>query len=182
MNDIVYFISSYVAVVAISFFLVNWLTNGFFIQFAKVKMSRGRKSLITIHSVTGRYFRPGEVVEGWLVFKDRQGQRRRIAVPERKYIGSSLGVKVVDVDDEKNAVLLPDFTAVSGFDAVKYENLNIRCLTAPRLDDKKILIIIILLVILLLLAAATCFMVVKLGGKIDALSTISQQAVTAATI
>lgn len=158
------------------FGVLNWLSGGFLIPFARVKMSRGRLSLIRIHCVTGSYFKPGEIIEGWLVFKDSQKQKRRIACPNRGFIDHAYGVKTIDVDDEKNCIITPDMKTVPGYDAVKFENLYVRALTAPHLEDKLLKIILIVVIILALIVLADIVFTYKLGVKIDALTLVGQAA------
>lgn len=176
MNDVYLIIGSYATIILIAFGLMNWLSGGFLIPFARVKMSRGRLTLVRVRGVSGDHFRVGQIMEGWLVFKDRQKQKRRIAIPDKSYIAYAMGVKTIDVDDEKNAVAKNTFEEVTGYDAVKFENLYVRALTAPKLDDKTMKIILIIVIITLLAVLVALFMLNKLGGKIDALNQIASMA------
>jgi hypothetical protein len=172
MNDVYLVIMSYCAVILIGVGVMNWLSGGFIIHFARVKMSRGRLVLLRIHGISGDYFRPGEIIEAWLIFKDRAKQQRRICCSNKEFIRYAMGVKTIDVDDEKNALLMPDFSGVAGFDAVKHENLYVRALTAPHLEDKMIKIVLIVVIILALLVVVNIFLTYKLGAKIEALNQI----------
>lgn len=173
MNSVYMVMGSYLAVILIGFGIINWLSGGFLLPFARVKMSRGRKTLVRVHGVTGSHFLVGEIMEGWLVLKDRQKQMRRLQVSDSSYIGHAYGVKTIEIDDEKNAVLKPDFSVVTGYDAVKFENLYVRALTAPHLEDKTLKIILIVVVVLALLVVVNIFMTYKLGAKIDALNQVA---------
>ena len=176
MNDVYLIIGSYAALALLIFGIINWLSGGFIIQFARVKMSRGQLTLVRVHGITGDYFRPGNINEGWLVFKDRLKQKKRISCSDKECIRYAMGVKTVDVDDEKNAILKADFSAVSGFDAVKFENLYVRALTAPHLEDKTLKIILIIVIIMALLLLVNLFLTYKLGAKIDALNQVADVA------
>jgi hypothetical protein len=169
-------IGSYLAVILIGIGIINWMSGGFLWPFARVKMSRGRFTLVRVRGVTGDYFRIGEIMESWLVFKDRQKEKRRLSCPEKSYINYAMGVKTIDVDDEKNAIMTADFKAVSGYDAIKFENLYVRALTAPKLEDKLMMIILIIIIIVLLVSLFNAFSIYKLGGKIDALNTVAKVA------
>ena len=175
MNDVYLMVGSYVAVMAILFFVFNFLSGGLLVPLLKVKMSRGKLVLIRIRAVPTDYFRPGKVTEGFLIYKDRMKNNRRIGCPShKKFVTRSLGVNCMDIDDEKNAVVLPDFSVVTGFDAVKFDNLYTRALMAGAPQDKILLIILIIVAFSLLASIIAVFLLVKMGGKVDLLVSISQ--------
>ena len=169
MDQVYYFVISYAAVAGIIFFAINWLSSGFLVNFIRVKASRGKFNLVRVRTITGDYFCPGTIVEGFLVFKDRQKQRRRLSVDDRAFIASAMGVKTIDVDDVKNSVMKPDGSSSSGYDAVKYENLFVRTLMAPKLEDKFIKIILIIALVGVLVGLVCGFLIYKQGAKIDAM-------------
>lgn len=57
-----------------------------------------------------------------------------------------MGVGVIAVDDTKNSVLIPNFEAVTGFDAVRHDNIVVRAMTAPNLEDTKEKIMFVILI------------------------------------
>lgn len=150
LTTLLQFVFSYVLVIGIAYALVNFLTNGFINKFIAVKASRGKKVLVEVHAVGDIYYRTGVINEALLVYKDRLKQKKSILV-DRGSIFYKSGLKCVFVDDVKNAVLKPDFTAVPGFDAVKFDNLLVRALTNPILQNNLLIIVIILLVVAILL-------------------------------
>lgn len=145
-NEVFVVMGSYAAIIAIGFFLVNWLQNGFLLTFVRVKASRGKLSLVKIRGVTHDYFKAGKINEGFLIYKDSEKQKRRISLkPGMTY--RVMNVHCVDIDDETNAVIGHDYKIKSGFDAVKFENLYLRALMRPTLLDSKEKLILLLVVV-----------------------------------
>ena len=173
LNDVYLVTGSYLAVVLIAVGVLNWLQAGLLFPFLKVRASRGRLILVRIRSVTSDYYKPGEIIEGFLIFKDRKKNSRRIKCSSRDLITRAMGVATVDIDDEKNAIGKPDFSAIDGFDAVKYENLYIRCLTKPGLESTQDKIILALLVVAVLSIIVVGFLVFKNAKAIESLSSIT---------
>lgn len=145
--DAIWLIISYLLVIVLGFLIMNFLSNGFFGTFIIVKASRGKKVLVKVVAVSDSYFVPGEVNEVFLVFKDRKKEDRRIRV-KRNHIYGSIGVNCIDIRDEKNAIIMPYGEEVSGFDAVKQENLNKRCLQRPQIKSKREQVMLLVLVAL----------------------------------
>jgi len=149
VNDIFYFMLSYIIILVVAYVLINFLSNGFFNVFIAVKVSRGKKTLVKVHGVADTYFRVGKVDETEIVFKDRRKNTRRIQI-SKEAIYRAAGVYCVDINDSNNCVLKPDGSAVQGFDAIKHENLYIRCLTRPNIINKKDQIKLFLMVLVIL--------------------------------
>lgn len=155
LNEVFTIMLTYLGVVVLMFLALNIFTSGWLSKFLRVKMSRGKKILVQVNTVTQDYHRLGIIQEGFLVFKDRNKEERRIKI-SRDSIYRSKGVDNVDVDDEKNVVMQRDYKSVEGFDASKFNNLYIRALYKPSLRDNKeqIMFFIMIGVALLVLAAA----------------------------
>lgn len=166
-------IAAYAAVLIIGYVGINFLSGGFLSKFLKVKMSRGRLTLVKIVGVSRSYFRTGLITENWLIFSDSEKQKRRLNVPGAYAIEYVMGVRAIAIDDEKNAIILPSGEMVEGFDAVKAENLHVRALTSPREQDKMLKIILFLLIANILATIIVGVLVYKLGGRVDALGTVA---------
>src|SRR4030042_1490743 len=131
------------------FFGINFMSSGFLTKWFKVKSSRGKFVLLKIRTIAGDYFSHGIIKDGFLVFKARTGQKRMsIGNQYQTAIYRSMGVSVIDIDDEKNGFVLHDWSKVSGFDAEKFEDLYTRALMKPQLMDKNTQIILVILVLL----------------------------------
>lgn len=181
------------------FLLINIWTKGFLVQYMKVRGARDRGQMVMINSASDVYFRSGKLDGSWLLFKDRNKNKKRLditgATPRRIF-----GYPVWETDEEKNAILTnrtvkglfgktfeikdeesPNLLVRTwenreGHDAVKTDNLYERVLTAPVITDNKQLIILIACIIA---AIASIYCAYKLGSlekAIKALSTITQTA------
>lgn len=181
MNDftslLLTYVGIYFGVVLLAVAAINFFMGGAFFPWFKVKISRGKKILVRVRTIVQDYYKPGIIDKGMLVFIDREKEERRLSAVEGS-VYRGMGVNNVDVDDETNAVIKRDFTAVSGFDAVKYNYLYLRALFRPENMTKEIRIIIILLVVVLLISAAAAFMAYDNGVKITALSALVNTAST----
>lgn len=163
------YMAIYGAVILLCVGAINFFMGGVFISWFKVKTSRGKKILVRVRTVVQDYYKPGQIDKGFLIFKDREKEERRLSVGEGM-VYRGMGVNNIDVDDETNAVVKRDFQAVSGFDAVKYNYLYLRALFRPEQLQKELRIIIILLVVTLLAALAAAYFGVTVSDKLDALA------------
>jgi hypothetical protein len=167
MNPLVNITIGYATVLLIGFIGLTFLTAGFLPIFLQVKMSRGKKVLVQVRSTTRDYFRPGEVIEGFLVYKFKK-EWKRVALPPDA-IFRTLGVLAVQVDEEKNAVAKVDFSAVRGFDAVKWDNLLKRALYRPSILDQKQQLMLILLFVIIGGLLLIGFLLYKVNGNLETL-------------
>jgi amino acid transporter len=150
-TEFYYFLVSGAVLMGIVVFIMNFLLGGFLGPFLKVKASRGRKVLVRVHHPIQDFFRVGEIVEGFLVYVDRAKETRRLKM-QPGIVTRSLNVYWVEVDDEKNCFFKRESgDAVSGFDAVKFDELLKRALYRPlTLGDQLLKIALILLAIVVL--------------------------------
>jgi len=147
------FVVSYIGIFLLGWLIIQFLSNGFFSKFMKVKASRGKLTLVKVHGISDTYYRAGHINETELRFKDRQKKSRMITVG-RGDTYRAIGVNCIDIEDSKNCITRPDGETVAGFDAVKIDNLMVRCLTKPNITNKKDQMKIALLFILILGAVA----------------------------
>lgn len=176
-SDFIYFVISGAVLMSLVVFLMSFLLGGLLGKFMKVKASRGKKVLVKVRNQIQDYFAVGRIDEGFLVFKDRQKQQRRIVMqPGCVYRAASLFW--LDVDDEKNTLFKRTTNdEVKGFDAVKFDNFIKRALEMPQsFGDKQLKIILILVLVAAAAAAFTGFMVYKQGETITQILQIVQGA------
>lgn len=160
LKSVLQIVISYIVVLGIGYFAINFLTNGFITKFISVKSSRGKKYLVEVHAVGDVYYRTGNVFENRLQYTNREKQKKSILVDKSSVVYKA-GLKCVFVDDIKNAVLKADFTAVEGFDAVKFDNLLVRAMTNPALQDKFLKAILIMVLIIMLIVFVDTFVLMK---------------------
>jgi hypothetical protein len=170
MDDLIYFVISYIIVLLVGFLLIQFLSNGFFTTFLKVKASRGKKVLIKVNTISDTYYTSGFINEGFLKYKKRRTKDfALIKIPNKDCIYRAIGVNCIDIDDENNAVLKSDLTAVSGFDAVKMDNLLVRALMKPKLKSKQDAIITLAIIIG---AIALCYLAYQTFSMQDKINLI----------
>lgn len=154
-TEYIYFvISGFVLLLLPLFFIAGVWLRGFFTPFLKVKASAGRLVLVRVRSQLRDYFKSGEVIDGTLKFKSANGHSRTLNIPDYPVFYKAYNVTCIDVDEKKNAIFMLDAKAISGYDAEKYDDLILRALLKPALNNKKLIIIIALLALLIVLAFA----------------------------
>jgi hypothetical protein len=146
------------------------LFKGFFWQYVRVRSSLGRLVLIKLRAVNRDHFKVGKIEEGFLVFKFKK-EFRRLAVTDSASMYRSLGVTWIDVDEEKNAIVRPDFSVISGFDAEKFNSLFLRALYKPSLSQNYEIIILIGVGLVFLLVIASLYLMYKMQGDITLIKT-----------
>ena len=171
-TDILVRMGLYLAIMIVVLFILNIYTHNFFFKYIKVRASRGKKILIRVVGQISDYPIVGEPVEGSLKFKDRTKADKILQLPQGA-VSKFLGINWVMVNEELNAVYLPDLKGVSGFDAIRYNNLYLRALyKPPTLDNKQKLMFFGIIAIILGLV----LVYIKLGdisSSITALKTVS---------
>ena len=171
-------IGSYIGILIVAYSILAWMMSGLLAPYLKVKTSRGRLILVKVKTITQDYYKPGKIDKGFLIYKDRQKDERRIGIPlDKVVIYRSMGVNVIDVDDEKNAINCIDYTAVSGFDAVKYNDLYLRALYKPSLFDKKEKYMMAILVIILIGVVVIGLLVFNLSDQVNQLGQVTAPAI-----
>lgn len=149
MNPLLVTVLSYLVVLLMALFLANILTKGFFFRYLMAKMGKRKGKVIVFFYNNLFYFdKVGTYREGWLTVKDRDKATRRIAVPS-DCTRELLGCICIDIDEETNNILHRNFKAISGFDAVKFEELYQRALNRSKLNDFKKTLQVILIVVAL---------------------------------
>lgn len=173
-KDFFMIVLSYVGVLVLAYVILAWMMAGALQPYLKVKTSRGKKILVKVRTITQDYFKPGIIDKGFLVFTDREKDVRRLKVPNDKVvIYRSMGVNNINIDDETNSIQAIDYSAVSGYDAVKYSELYTRALYKPALLSKNEQIILVIVIVILIIAGVNVFMTVGLQGQIKALGQIA---------
>ena len=168
-NPMVRQVLLYFALVLVGFIMANVYTNGFLWQYLKTKSSKGKKLLLRVKSKLDYYYLAVPVIEGFFRYKARgQKEFSKLILIPNDAIYMVLGVKGLDVDEETNAVLKADYTAVSPFNDEKYDNLYVRAITKPVIMDavKLILIVMIVIGVISLISAYFGFMTYRADTQI----------------
>ena len=169
MNDFVYFVISYALIIIMGFFFINFLSNGFFGTFLRVKASRGKKVLVEVHSVTDVYYRAGKFDESILIYKTREGRKKSLSVSQEKVI-RKIGVFCIITDEITDNVIDYEFNAHKGGDTVTYDHLLRRVIMAPQIENMREKIMFGLLILLLVVAVFSGFIIFDMANKVTLLS------------
>jgi len=146
-------------VLFVPFFFANWVTKGMLTKLMKVFASRGQKLLVEVIHPIQNYYTIGEVKEGRLIVKDRavklskEAKAKSIDVDPGD-VFRSFGVNCLRYDETGNRIVRPNFDTVSGFDAIKQENLLIRALYDPKNGKQEQFQVYILIGVVLVLLIA----------------------------
>jgi hypothetical protein len=171
-------IAAYITVILLGFVGMNWLTNGFLWPSLRVKLSRGRLTLVFVNSLNGFYYVAGKLSGGFLIYTDKEKNKHRVSVDNKMSIGYIGATKTIIVDEATDKVYSPEFKEGGGFDGVKYENLFIRCLMSPEIQDKVIKIILLASVIAAIASLIALWLIYMQGIDIAAI----KQTVTASVV
>ena len=176
IREMLLIMGSYVGIILVSFGIMNWLMGGKLLPFIKVKLSMGKKSLVHIRTLTHDYYVVGEINENQLLFTDKKKNKRRLDVLDPACIYRASGVSNVVVDDANNTIFKRNLDSSKAFDAIKNEHLHIRCMYAPRLDNKIHTIIIALLVVVLIVGLACAYFGYQNNEMLKVLEIVGNQA------
>lgn len=159
LTDSIYFMISYVIVIAGGFFLANFMSNGFLWSFIKCKISRGHRILIIMHSQPRSYPAYGWVVKEKMYYYDRETKKndknktaKSIVIQDGMFT-HTFGVWMAEIDEKTGNVIMPGKDAGQSFDSYLQENLIIQALQRPT-DTKSLLIVILLIGVIVLALVA----------------------------
>lgn len=158
----------YSIVMGLTFLFLGFIMKGFMWKYMKVKLSFGKLCLVKLRGVARDHFATGEVIEGKLLFK-QNGEEKRVTIKGKDAFYRVMGTSWIDIDEEKNCVIMPDASAVDGFDAVKYNNLYLRALYSPRIQDNRDKIMLGILIFLAIAIVVIGAILIAQGGQLTAI-------------
>ena len=167
-------------------FIGAW-QKGFFMNYFRVRFSFGKFVLVKVRSPLRDYFMKGWVDEGFLIYEIKRSffekDTIRLNIPkEGQVFYKCLGVMWVDVDDEKHAICKTDYSVVSGYDAIKNNNLHQRALMRPSLTNGYEKIMMFILVILIIAIIIDIVMSYQAGKHMATLEVVVKQALQKGTV
>jgi hypothetical protein len=139
ITTLMIYVGIYSLVLLFLYLLLNFLTNGFLTIYLKVKfLGRSKNRLLIM--VRGRiqtYFIVGTVEGGDLLYQDNEARTHGKKTVKRVKLSKNaifrmLNVHCVFVDEATNCVLQIDLKGVSGFDAVRMNDLIKRALHSAK--------------------------------------------------
>lgn len=168
MNEAYYFIISYGVIILMGFFLINFLSNGFFGTFLRVKASRGKKVLVEVHAITDVYYTSGKFDGTVLKYTTREKKEKSLEVTQDQ-VFRKIGVFCVITDEVNDNVLDIEFNAQKGGDTVTYDHLLKRVMMAPQIENMREKIMMALLVFILVVVVISAVIVFNMSTQIQTL-------------
>lgn len=139
--------------------IVGLIMKGFYRPYMKVRLSFGKYVLVKIRNALRDHYAVGWIEDGFLVFKlNKQEVRMGLPSSEKKFIYKSIGVNWIDIDEEKWAFCMCDYTPVKGFDGKKFSDLLTRALMRPTVSSNLEKILIGGLILLVILGFASAYL------------------------
>jgi hypothetical protein len=163
---------TYFSATVLVLFGLNLWFHGFIMAYIRVKASRGAKIMLLIATPISYYYKIGVPAEQIVIYKDRSKEEKRLSIPEGSVI-RFLGINWLIIEEDKNAVMRLDWKAVSGFDAPRYNNLYLRALYKPLLQDTIKIIILIGVIITIFEGAYIIMKLTALESLINSLKIVS---------
>ena len=180
MNDVMYQvgvqIGAYLVLTILILFALNWMTNGFLFPAIRVKLSRGKKILVSVRGIGGSYYRACKITGGFLKYKDTEKNTHLVSIDNSSFIDHIGGTKAITVDEQTDIILSPDLKGGEGFDGVKYENLYLRALMSPNSEDKIMKLILIVAIIAAGASALALWLIYNNGHTLTQILELSQKA------
>lgn len=148
MQDITMFMISYLAVLLIAFFIINWLQRGLLFNFLRVKTSRGKKVLCKVRGKTEDYYVPAEPKDDGLILKFKNDKKISTLskVPSDCFYRSA-GVTMVDIDEVSKMAVSKNWSAVQTSDPQINSALIKRAQMSPGEEEKLIKILLVIMII-----------------------------------
>lgn len=171
VNELIVVTAGYFGVLVMAVMVVGFLQGGLFLPWLRTRTSRDRSVLVQVKGGLKDRFAVGRITEGFLIYT-LDKKKRRLTM-EQGCTFKAMGVHCIVVDDERNAIQKTDFSTVTGYDAVKNENLHVRALTAPKLDDNTLKIVLILVIVCIGITALTLFMMYQLSQQVGSLGSVA---------
>ena len=148
MNDIVMFMVSYVVVIFISFFIINWLQRGLLINFLKVKSGRGKRVLCKVRGKVEDYYRPAITKDDGLILKFSNDKEPSTLVSvDSSCFYRSAGVTMIDIDEVSKMAISKSWKAIPTHDPVIMTNLIKRAQMSAGIDDKILMAVLVIVLI-----------------------------------
>lgn len=178
ITEMLYYMGSYIGLVGILIFVLNFLTKGLIVKFLRVKGSRGKKQLVKIRSATDTYFSMGEIKKGAFHFKTRSNDARLITNYEGKFY-PFMSVFCIDTTEDGNVIEFVQDTAIqtkNSIDSAMADNMLNTAINAPQIADNLEKLKIGLLVVILVGVVILGFTLFNMSEQLTSVIQIVNQA------
>ena len=164
ISDFYYFVISGIIIMAIPIAVVAWFQAGFFLKWLKARAGRGKYILIKQRGKIRDHFETGVIHDDFLIYGKKH--RRKRVVLDKKSIYTCWGVPVVDMDDSTYNIATVDYDVLPGHDPEKSENLYIRALFRPAIEQGVNKILLILLIVIIIGLAVLGFLIYGVSNQV----------------
>jgi hypothetical protein len=167
-----YFVGSYIAIVILMYFSLNFATKGFVGKYLEAFRSMGKKKLIFLRGIDSITFTIGKFDGKVLQYKNNMKVDCTIVgVPREAIQTLGFAVQLIEIDEQKNTLWTRNGDVLEGNDPVQVDGFIKRALMSPKVQDK----IVTLLIIVIILAVIAIGVSGYFGYSI--LSIISEKAI-----
>jgi hypothetical protein len=177
MKQLIQYMVAYGGLIALIFFVLNFLQKGFLLTYLRVKASQGKKVLVEVSSAIDEYYRPGQFKDGFFVFKNRAKEEKSIPIDEaafKKFIKHSIGVPKICVDEAGNKIVDKNWdTHQALIDTGSINTILKRIKNRPQVKSKQEVLIILLLLGILAITALMFFRVMNIQQALEAITSLT---------
>lgn len=116
---------------------------GFWARYIRIRLTGGGLILVKWRGKTDHYYKLGKLGKLELKVTKRYAKQATVlTLPKNESVFyRMLNIIVVDIDEETNGFLKPDYTGIEGFDEETYENIVIRALMSEGVVPWKMILI-----------------------------------------
>ena len=170
--DLMYQAGSYLGAMLLGFFIFNYLSNGFIWKYLVVKGSRGSKVMVEFVSVQRSYWRTGFVAEGVLTTKNSAKTVITQEVEPNDF-RRLMAIDYIIIDEASNTILKADFTTKQRDNLNWFDNLLVRALEKPQIQNKiSVILEWLARIIILIMLAYLIYKVGQIEALVKAIPTI----------
>lgn len=163
MNEILIQFLTYVFILIVAFvsfvIMFNSATNGYLLNYIRVRRSKGKKILVLAQTKTDKYYGVGYFDHNALVFVNREKVKKIYTNINADCIFDIVGVKCVEINEINDSILDRNKNQIAGSDVLSTDSFINRILMAPRKDNNLNLIQLILIVVIGLLCLYIAYQV-----------------------
>lgn len=159
----------YLIVMIIGITIVALFFKGIFGAYIKVRTSFGKLVLIKLKAINRDHFTWGEVDSDGFLKYGKKYLEKRIKIHDSSDFYQLLGVRCIDIDEQTNSIITGYGEKIDGFDAQKYENLYIRALYKPNIQETHDVVVIGILSLIVVLIIVGLFLIYKNSVAIQGL-------------
>jgi len=157
VSNVLMIMFSYVIIVGLTFAVINFLSKGLVLKLIRVRLSRGKLTLVEVRDVKDVYYSIGKEDEHSFLFKKRNSTEIRPTSLKQKHFRRFLGCDylVYDIPSDKVITLEGEREEVTNRN--DNDSMLKRCLMVAGLKENKEKVIIVAAIILVVVVAVALY-------------------------